>query len=99
MPGLLADVNVQGHLPYLRRLMEGLGLLEILTEMGLSLVTFPDLGLDGGIDDRTLWHYCQADNWVLFRRPAGLGVLVGWLSRAVRAAGRLWSAVLRGDYF
>jgi hypothetical protein len=28
MRGLLADVNVQGHLPYLRRLMEGQGLLE-----------------------------------------------------------------------
>ena len=54
MPGLLADVNVQGHLPYLRRLMEGLGLLEIRTGMGLSLVTFPDLCLDRGIDDRTV---------------------------------------------
>ncbi len=33
MRGLLADVNVQGHLPYLRRLLEGEGLLEILAEM------------------------------------------------------------------
>ena len=37
MPGLLADVNVQGHLPYLERLIEGLGLLEILRELGLTL--------------------------------------------------------------
>jgi hypothetical protein len=64
--GLLADVNVQGHLPYLRRLMEVQGLLEILTEMGIALVTFPDLGLDRGTDDRTLWHFCQANAWVLF---------------------------------
>jgi hypothetical protein len=59
MPGLLADVNVQGHLPYLRRLMEGQGLLEILTEMGISLATFPDLGLDRSMNDRELWNYCQ----------------------------------------
>jgi hypothetical protein len=66
MPGLLADVNVQGHLPYLRRLMEGQGLLEILTEMGISLVTFPDLGLARATDDRTLWRFCQENHWVLF---------------------------------
>jgi hypothetical protein len=66
MPGLLADVNVQGHLPYLARLIEGLGLLELLTELGLTLVTFPDLGLDRGLDDRSLWNYCQANGWVLF---------------------------------
>ena len=40
MPGLLADVNVQGHLPYLRRLIDGLGLLAVLSELGLVLVTF-----------------------------------------------------------
>jgi hypothetical protein len=66
MPGLLADVNVQGHLPYLARLLEDLGLLDLLTELGLTLATFPDLGLDRGIDDRTLWKYCQANGWVLF---------------------------------
>jgi hypothetical protein len=66
MHGLLADVNVQGHLPYLRRLMEGLGLLELLTELGISLAIFPDLGLDRGTDDRTLWRFCQENGWVLF---------------------------------
>jgi hypothetical protein len=66
MPGLLADVNVQGHLAYLQRLIDGLGLLETLTELGLTLATFPDLGLDRGLDDRSLWAYCQANGWVLF---------------------------------
>ncbi len=66
MHGLLADVNVQGHLPYLRRLMDELGLLEILTETDISLVTFRELGLDRGTDDRTLWHFCQENDWVLF---------------------------------
>jgi hypothetical protein len=66
MHGLLADVNLQGHLPYLRRLMEGQGALEILTEFGISLITFPELNLDRGTDDRTLWHYCQENDWILF---------------------------------
>ncbi len=65
MPGLLADVNVQGHLPYLQRVLAGLGLLEMLHELGLALQTFPDLGLDRGLDDRALWNYCQANQWVL----------------------------------
>jgi hypothetical protein len=66
MPGLLADVNIQGHLPYLRRRLQGLGLLDLLTEINLALVTFPDLGLDRALDDRSLWNYCQQNNWVLF---------------------------------
>jgi hypothetical protein len=65
MPGLLADVNVQGHLRYLERLIDGLGLLELIAGLGLSLATFPDLGLDRGMDDWALWHYCQANGWVL----------------------------------
>jgi hypothetical protein len=66
MPGLLADVNLQGHLPYLARLMKGQGLLEVLSELGVSLATFPDVGLDRGVDDRTLWHFCQSNEWMLF---------------------------------
>lgn len=66
MPGLLADVNVQGHLPYLERLIDRLGLLEMIVGLGLSLARFPDLGLDRHVEDRELWHYCQANGWVLF---------------------------------
>jgi hypothetical protein len=66
MAGLLADVNLQGHLLYLERLLHGLGLLEVLRELGLTLATFRDLGLDPSMHDRALWHYCQANGWVLF---------------------------------
>ncbi len=65
MQGLLADVNIQGHVAYLRRLMHGLGVLEILTELGISLLTFPDVGLDPALDDRTLWNLCQQNDWLL----------------------------------
>jgi hypothetical protein len=64
--GLLADENVQGHLPYLRQLLETLGLWPVLAELKLELVTFPDLALARGLDDRSLWNRCQQDGWVLF---------------------------------
>jgi hypothetical protein len=65
MPGLLADVNLQGHLPYLRRLIDQLGLLEVLADAHLALTTFPELGLDRHLNDRALWRFCQENNWVL----------------------------------
>ncbi len=66
MRGLLADVNVQGHLPYLIHLLEARDLRGVLESLELRLVTFPDIGLDRRIDDRTLWRYCQDEQWVLF---------------------------------
>ncbi|HWG41803.1 MAG TPA: hypothetical protein VN688_03385 [Gemmataceae bacterium] len=66
MPGLLADVNIQGHLPYLHHLLEALDLWTVLAELKLTLVTFPDLNLPRDLDDRSLWNRCQQDGWVLF---------------------------------
>jgi hypothetical protein len=65
MRGLLADVNVQGHLSYLRRLLEVLDLWSVLAELHLDFVTFPDLQLSRNLDDRSLWNRCQEDGWVL----------------------------------
>jgi hypothetical protein len=65
MRGLLADVNVQGHLPYLRQLIGALGLWACLAEFGLELVTFPELDLRRDLDDRSLWNLCQELGWVL----------------------------------
>ncbi len=45
MRGLLADVNVQGHLPYLLHLLEALDLLALLAELNLEFATLPDLNL------------------------------------------------------
>jgi hypothetical protein len=66
MRGLLADVNVQGHLRYVRRLLDTLGLWPILAELNLYLVTFRDLNLARDLDDRSQWNHCQRDGWVLF---------------------------------
>ncbi len=65
MLGLLADVNVQGHLSYLQRLLHALDLWGVLVEQGLQFATFSDLGLPRDLDDRSLWDYCQRAGWVL----------------------------------
>jgi hypothetical protein len=66
MQGLLADVNVQGHLLHVRYLLEALDLWSILEELNLRLVTFPELQVPRDIDDRSLWNRCQREGWVLF---------------------------------
>ena len=66
MQGLLADVNVEGHLPYLRGLLESRDLWFILVEFNLRLATFRDLQFPRNLDDRSLWNRCQQDGWVLF---------------------------------
>ena len=66
MPGLLADVNLQGHLAYIERRLAELDLLEILSrDLGLNLVSFAHLNLDPRLDDRSLWLFCQNERWVL----------------------------------
>jgi hypothetical protein len=62
---MLADIDVQGHLPYLRQLTEVLGLWECLAELRLDFVTFPELDLPRDLDDRSLWNRCQEMGWVL----------------------------------
>lgn len=64
--GLLADINVQGHVTWLARLSNWREVWPILSQLGLQLATFPDLNLDRRLDDRTLWNFCQKNGWVLF---------------------------------
>jgi hypothetical protein len=66
MNGLLADVNVQGHLSHLTNLLTALGLLEILQSRGIRFATFPELSLDRRLDDRSLWAFCPSNGWVLW---------------------------------
>ena len=65
MRGILADVNVQGQLPYLVRLMENMGLTDILEDLQLRFFTFRDFGLSPRMDDRSLWQFCQLGKFVL----------------------------------
>ncbi len=82
MRGLLTDVNVQGHLAYLVRLLSAAELLPFLNESGIELVTFRDLNLHPETSDRELWELCQRDGWVLLTEnrnhdgPDSLGITI-----------------------
>jgi hypothetical protein len=66
MKGLLADVNMQGHLPALHRLLTSIDLWPILAELGLSLSTFHESQIQADLDDRAVWNRCQSEGWVFF---------------------------------
>lgn len=66
MRGLLADVNVQGHLPYLRRLFVALGLWDVLVAEKIAIAAFPNVNLASNLNDRAIWSFCQSEGWVLF---------------------------------
>ena len=64
--GLLADVNVAGHLAYLNRLLHQLDLVEVMASGSpFRFVTFRELGLANTLPDRQVWHYCQLEGWIL----------------------------------
>ena len=65
MRGLLADINLQGCLPYLRRLLVNLDLASIIAELELRFETFGALGIPLNLDDRRIWQLCQDRGWVL----------------------------------
>ena len=65
MNGLLADIQLQGHLRYLQRLLVGLDLWLTLEEVGITFATFAELLIPPDVDDRTLWNRCQQFGWVL----------------------------------
>ena len=65
MRGLLADSNVQRHMAHVRNALERLDLLELLVDMDVEFATLAEIGLRLDIDDRSLWHRCQSDGWIL----------------------------------
>lgn len=66
MQGLLADVNVQGHLHWLRNLLKSVDLWTLLEVEGIRFESFAGIGLRNNLDDRSIWEFCQANGWVLF---------------------------------
>jgi hypothetical protein len=66
MRGLLADANVQGHVPYLHNVLIALEVWPLLAQLNLRFATFPELDLLPELDDRSLWNFCQQSGWVLF---------------------------------
>jgi hypothetical protein len=65
VPGILADVNVIGHVQHLVQLMQAEPWAEFWQELSLVLRHFQDVGLTPTSSDLEIWHRCQAENLVL----------------------------------
>ena len=66
MRGLLADVNLAGHLRYLQVRLRRSELDELFDDPVPEFATFRDVGMANETDDRTVWQFCQAEGWVLW---------------------------------
>jgi hypothetical protein len=65
MRGILADINIQGHLAILLRVWESEEWREIWEHLALSLHTFEEWGLEQNTPDDVIWRECQARQVVL----------------------------------
>ncbi len=65
MRGILADINVGRHRDALLAIWSSDTWRGIWTELGLSVVTFPDLGLTYNSADTVIWRTCQTEKLVL----------------------------------
>lgn len=54
---ILSDENCEGQAEAIFRILTRLGYVELLS---LELKTLAQVGLRKGIDDETIWRYCQA---------------------------------------
>lgn len=59
---ILSDENCEGQAEAIFRILRHLGYVELLT---LELKTLGQVGLRKGVDDETIWRYCQVHNCFL----------------------------------
>jgi hypothetical protein len=65
MKGVLADINVQGHLDILLRVWQSETWREVWNSLAVAALKFADLGLNPKITDAVLWQECQDRQLVL----------------------------------
>lgn len=65
MNGIVADVNVIGHLDRIRDFISARGWQSYWDSLGLSVVTFADLGLASDAPDDEVWRATQVAGVVL----------------------------------
>jgi hypothetical protein len=63
--GILADINIGGHVDYLVSLMQLGTWNSIWSELNLQYARFGDVGLAPDAKDSAIWQFCQADGYVL----------------------------------
>ena len=62
--GVLADVNIEGHVDYLMALVRAAPWLDLWQELELAYATFADIGLDRSAPDDDIWQRCQDGGYV-----------------------------------
>ena len=65
MTGILADVNIQGHVDLLIDLLTSETWIEFWQALGIRYATFADVGLDTDAPDDLIWQKCQDQDLVL----------------------------------
>jgi hypothetical protein len=65
MQGLLADINIKGHMRVLLRLLESRAWRDLWEGLNVHVRTFPELGLAPNASDALIWHTCQQHQLVL----------------------------------
>lgn len=56
---VLLDENIEGYAEYLSRHLFSPAWNDITSSLGVSIVTFEQVGLAKGTSDEQLWHFCQ----------------------------------------
>ena len=65
MPGLMADVNIEGQFDALIAVCESEGWRAIWNSLGVTVHRWVELGLERDVADRDLWHACQDRGLIL----------------------------------
>ena len=65
MRGIVADVNIEGHVTRLVELLESGEWADYWPYMNVALVTFAGIGLEPHDPDRDVWRACQRESLVL----------------------------------
>ena len=65
MKGILADINIQGHVAILERVWKGKVWGDVWAGLSLTVRTFADVGLPANASDAVVWHLCQQQELVL----------------------------------
>lgn len=65
LQGVLADVNIEGHVDYLMSIAQAAPWNGLWIDFGLSYARFGDVGLDRRAPDTEIWQLCQDEEWLL----------------------------------
>lgn len=63
--GVLADVNIEGHVDFVMAVARAARWGDLWQELGLDYAKFSDVALDRTASDAEIWACCQQGGWLL----------------------------------